>query len=321
MKLESLMPLLGVSLVLSFGCSGERNSGKKNPAAAPSKPAVETPVLEVAILRDTLGMEGSEQEGQYKISVPQEDLSVQVDGFSIIPPMGLTSWVAFAPAPEGAVVMGDLVLQEDEIAPVQRRLVASGLTISGLHNHFVRDQPKVMFMHIHGAGKPEVLAQGVRAVLDTVRELRASKVSQRSPAQVKTTFDPSRIEAILGHRGTMQAGVYKITIGRPDVTLRDHGAVVSTFMGFNTWMAFQGTSEKAAVAGDFAMLEQEVAGVVSALVENGIEVVAVHNHMTTEQPRIFFLHFWGVGPVEDLARGLKAGLDQTASPSASGGHP
>ncbi|NIR52094.1 DUF1259 domain-containing protein, partial [candidate division KSB1 bacterium] len=137
-------------------------------------------------------------------------------------------------------------------------------------------------------------------------------------AHVKSSFDPEVIESILNYDGAMNLGVYKVTIGRPDVNLMDHGNSVSTFMGFNTWMAFQGTAEKAAVAGDFAMLEYEVESVIEALVSHGIEVVAVHNHMVTEQPRIFFLHFWGVGPVEKLARGLKAGLDRTGTPVSPG---
>jgi hypothetical protein len=119
------------------------------------------------------------------------------------------------------------------------------------------------------------------------------------------------LDSLIGHKGEMNKGVYKYTIGRPDVSLKEHGIPVSSFMGFNTWAAWQGTSEKAAVAGDFTMLEDEVAPVIKALVENGIEVVAVHNHMVHEHPRIFFLHYWGVGPAEKLAKGLKAALDQT----------
>lgn len=268
--------------------------------------------LDTSLIDQIIEIEGVEQNGQYKISVPQEDLSVSVDEFQIVPPMGLTSWAAFAPAPQGAIVMGDLVLQEDEIGPVQETLISSGLTISGLHNHFIRDTPKAMFMHIHGVGPLERLARGVRTTLDRIKELRQPKDLTAQPAgDAATTFDPNNLDQIIGHTGDLNAGVYKIVIGRPDVTLLDHDVEVSSFMGFNTWMAFQGTPERAAVAGDFAMLEHEVAPVIEALVKSNIEVVAVHNHMTTEEPRIFFLHFWGVGPAEQLARGLRAGLDQT----------
>jgi hypothetical protein len=157
----------------------------------------------------------------------------------------------------------------------------------------------------------ETLAAGVRATLDKVKELRAAKKLQAQSASVTTDFDPATIDEILGTSGRMNAGVYKITIGRPDVRLMDHGVQVSTFAGFNTWMAFQGTSDKAAVAGDFVMLADEVAPVIEALARQNIEVVAVHNHMVHDTPRVFFLHFWGVGPVDALARGLKAGLEQT----------
>lgn len=270
--------------------------------------------LDIRHIERIIGIKGTEREGRLKVTVPQKDLSVWVDAFRIIPPMGLTSWAVFAPAPDGAIVMGDLVLEEDEIGPVEQTLISSGLTISGLHNHFVREKPNVMFMHIHGVGRLEKLARGVRATLDKVQELREAKgLKPQLTSSVNTTFDTKVIDSILGYTGEMNAGVYKVTIGRPDVRLTDHSVPVTTFMGFNTWMAFQGTPQKGAVAGDFALLKEEVAPVIDALVGNGIEVVAVHNHMLTEDPRIFFLHFWGVGPVEQLAKALEAGLEQTGA--------
>ena len=270
--------------------------------------------LDFGQLDRVLGLKGTRQNGEYKLAIPQSELSVSVDGFRIIPPMGLTSWAAFAPSDAGAVVMGDLIFLEDEIGPVQKAMISSGLMVSGLHNHFVRDKPKVMFMHIHGRGPAGKLADSVQRTLDKVREVRQAKeLKKQSVAPVQTSFDPKTVANVLGHSGEMSAGVYKVTIGRPDVRLLDHGVRVSTFMGFNTWMAFQGTAEKAAVSGDFAMLEHEVPAVMEALAKNNIEGVALHNHMTTEQPRIFFVHFWGVGPVEGLARGLKEALNQTGT--------
>ena len=132
-----------------------------------------------------------------------------------------------------------------------------------------------------------------------------------SSESVQNTLDTKRLDEILGYKAEMTKGVYKYTIGRPDVKLTEHGVVVSTFLGFNTWAAFQGSSDKAAVAGDFTMLEDEVEPVVKALIENGIEVVALHNHMVHEQPRIFFLHYWGIGNAEQLAKGLRVALNQT----------
>jgi hypothetical protein len=302
--------ILGV-LLCACNISNGQSQGQDRQAAASAVP------LDFTRIEQITGIKGTAQDGEYKVSVPQDDLNVSVDGFRIIPPMGLTSWAAFAPASDGAMVMGDFVLLEDEVGPVQRTLIEGGLTVSGLHNHFVRDQPGVMFMHIYGMGPVETLANGVRATLDKVKELRAAKRLQRPPMSVNADFDPKTIDTILGHSGQMNAGVYKVTIGRPDITLMDHGVPVSTFMGFNTWMAFQGTEEKAAVAGDFAMLEDEVGPVIQSLVQHGIEVVAVHNHMVHETPRVFFLHFWGVGAVETLARGLKAGLEQTGPGAAT----
>jgi hypothetical protein len=165
-------------------------------------------------------------------------------------------------------------------------------------------------------GTVDRVAKGVRGVMDKVKELRHSTPGDAQAPPVPNTLDTLAIESILGHKGESSGGVFKVTIGRPDISLKDHGVDVTSFMGFNTWAAFQGSEANAAVAGDFTMLAGEVAPVIEALVKNGIEVVAVHNHMVTETPRIFFLHFWGVGPSANLARGLKAALDQTGKPHA-----
>jgi hypothetical protein len=267
--------------------------------------------LNIQAIDKAVGIKGTEKDGEYKITVPQNDLDVTVDGFKIIPPMGLGSWAAFTPTADGAMLMGDIVVRENEIGPVQQVLVQNGLAMTALHKHFAREEPRVMYMHIGGVGSEEKLAQGVKAVLDKVAGLRKGDPSKASAQSVQNTLDKQQIASILGQAGEDSRGVYKVTIGRPDVKLQDHGAPVSTFMGFNTWAAWQGTPQKAAVAGDFTMLESEVAPVVEALAKNGIEVVALHNHMVHEEPRIFFLHYWGVGPAEKLARGLKAALDQT----------
>jgi hypothetical protein len=286
--------------------------------AACSKPAGdntttnEQPVrLDVAAIEQALGMKGTEKNGEYKIAVAQNDLNVVVDSFKIIPPMGLGSWAAFAPSPEGAMVMGDIVVTETDLKYVQEEVIRQGLTVTAIHNHFVRDKPHVMYMHIGGMGSASALAQGVKAVFDRVKEVRGHNPADGNKDEVQNTLDTEALDALLGSKGEMARGVYKHTIGRPDITLQDHSVAVSSFLGFNTWAAWQGTSAHAAVAGDFAMLEDEVAPVIKALVEHGIEVVAVHNHMVHEEPRIFFLHYWGVGPAEKLAQGLKAALDQT----------
>lgn len=271
--------------------------------------------IDIAKIEQTLGMKGVTKDGEYKVTVPQNDLNVVVDGFKIIPPMGLGSWAAFTSAEQGAMVMGDIVVTESDLKPVQQEVIRQGLTVTAIHNHFLRDDPHVMYMHIGGMGSEEKLAQAVKAVLEKVKEVRGMNPADGSKDPVEFSLDTASLNNILGNTGEMSRGVYKHTIGRPDVDLKDHNSEVTSFLGFNTWASWQGTAEKAAVAGDFAMLENEVAPVIKALVENGIEVVAVHNHMVHEEPRIFFLHYWGVGPAEQLAKGLKAALDQTGRKS------
>lgn len=267
--------------------------------------------LDSQALETLLELKGQEVGGEYKVTIPQKDLSVVVDGFPIVPAMGLTSWVAFTPHKRHVMAMGDLVLLEDEVSPVQKAAVEAGLSVTAIHNHFLRDKPKVMFMHIGGMGQPDELAKAVRKTLDKASEVRSSKGLPQGPTSVEGVLEPQEIETIIGHKGHTSNGVFKIVIGRPDVPLKEMKVPVSTFLGFNTWMAFQGTKAKAAVSGDFAMLENEVDGVIRELVSRGIEVTAVHNHMVTEKPRIFFLHFWGVDTPVNLARALKAALDKS----------
>ncbi len=267
--------------------------------------------LDTTAIEKITGVKGKSNKGEYKITIPQNDLNVEVDGFKIIPPMGLGTWIAFTPAKEGAMIMGDIILTETDLKPVQQEVVRQGLTITAIHNHFVRNHPNVMYMHIGGSGKTDDMAQKARAVLDKVAESRGHNPAASPVADVTYTIDSKKLDDILGYKGEMSKGVYKYTIGRPDVSLKEHGVTITTFFGFNTWAAFQGTADHAAVAGDFTMLENEVAPVIKALIENGIEVVAVHNHMVHEQPKIFFLHYWGTGNAEQLAKGLKAALDQT----------
>ena len=275
------------------------------------------PPLDTAAIEKITGVKGKSNNGEYKITIPQNDLNVEVDGFKIIPPMGLGTWIAFTPSKDGAMIMGDIILTETDLKPVQQEVIKQGLTITAIHNHFVRNHPNVMYMHIGGSGKTEDMAQKAKAVLDKVAESRGHNPAAASVADVTYTIDSKKLDDILGYKGEMSKGVYKYTIGRPDVSFKEHGVTITTFFGFNTWAAFQGTPDHAAVAGDFTMLEDEVAPVIKALVENGIEVVAVHNHMVHEQPRIFFLHYWGVGNAEQLAKGLKAALDQTGKKNST----
>lgn len=314
MRLDSIPTVLALVMVLaSAGCAASSTgAGEAAPPRTDPTPAAD---LDIDALRAALGMPGEENGGDWKVTVPQNDLDVRVDGFRIVPPMGLGSWAAFTPAPEGVAVMGDLVVREQEVGPVQQALLAEGLTLTALHKHFLREEPRIAYMHFGGRGPVSGIGESVRSVLDRIAELRGGDPGASPAPTVESSLDEARIEEILGHPGTLGAGVFKVTIGRPDVTLRDRGAVVSAFAGFNTWAAFQGTPERAAVAGDFAMLADEVDHVLDALAAHGIEVVVIHNHMIHEEPRITFLHYWGVGPAAELARGLRAALDRTGTPS------
>lgn len=269
--------------------------------------------LDIAKIESILGMKGVEKNGEFKITVPQNDLDIRVDSFKIIPPMGLGTWIAFTPTSDGAMIMGDIVVTETDLKPVQREAIKQGLTITAIHNHFVRNHPNVMYMHIGGSGSTEQMASKAKAVLDKVKQIRGGDSSKGSFAHrvVENTIDIKKLDNILGIKGEMSKGVYKYTIGRPDAPITEHGISISTFFGYNTWIAIQGTNEKAAIAGDFAMLEDEVAPVIKALIENGIEVVAVHNHMVQEKPHVFFLHYWAVGNAEELVKSLKLALDKT----------
>ena len=296
-KKKTLALLFAVTLVIFFHSVIAQNNSQ-----------VDTTAIE-----RVMGMKGKVNNGEYKITIPQNDLSVEVDGFQIIPAMGLSTWVAFTASKDGVMFMGDLVVTEKDLKPVQQEIIKQGLTSTAIHNHFVRNHPNIIFMHMGGSGSTELMAKKAKAVLDKIKEVRGGDPAKgtASSEPVPNTVDTKKLDEIIGHKGEMTKGVYKYTIGRPDVKLTEHGVAVSTFLGFNTWAAFQGTPDKAAVAGDFTMLENEVEAVLKALIENGIEIVALHNHMVHEQPRIYFLHYWGVGNAEQLAKGLKAALDQT----------
>jgi hypothetical protein len=249
------------------------------------------------------------------VTVPRADLSVTAAGVKMTPPMGLTSWAAFKSAGDKVVVMGDLVLLEDQVNPVMSAALDQGLEVTALHNHFFWDSPKVMFMHVGGSGDEATLASAVGKVFTRMAETAGGKgeVLRTAIDPAQTSLDPKKIEAILRAPGALSAGVYRVVIGR---VARMHGQSVAAAMGVNTWAAFAGSDENAVVDGDIAMLESELQGVLKALRRAGIAVVAIHHHMTHEEPRILFLHYWGVGRTEDLARGLRAALDQTRHDAA-----
>src|ERR671924_1543867 len=265
--------------------------------------------LDTATIEQLTGVKGelNEKEAVFKVSVPRSDLDVTVAGVKMTPPLGLTSWAAFQQAGDQVMVMGDLVLLEDQVNPVMSVALDNGLAVTALHNHFFWDSPKVMFMHIGGMGDEVNLAGAVGKVFATIKDTSGGKGEvprvELSPAQ--TSLDPKAIEDVLGVKGQLANGVYKVTIGR---TTKMDGYEVGNTMGVNTWAAFAGSDANAVVDGDFVMFEPEVQPVLKALRGAGINIVAIHNHMVGESPRTVFLHYWGVGPTRDLAQGLKAAL-------------
>ncbi|MGH7966689.1 MAG: DUF1259 domain-containing protein [Candidatus Binatia bacterium] len=266
--------------------------------------------LDTANIEQLTGAKGKldEKEGVFKVNVPRTDLNVTVAGVKMTPPMGLTSWAAFQNVGDQTMIMGDMVVLEDQGNPVMDVALENGLTVTALHNHFFWDSPKVMFMHIGGMGETEKLATAVGKVFTKIKDTSGGKgqVPNADLAPAHTSLDPKKIEEIIGRQGEMNDGVYKITLGR---TTKMNGHEIGNTMGVNTWAAFVGSDEKAVVDGDFVMFENELQPVLKALRGAGINVVAIHNHMTEESPRTVFLHYWGVGSPSDLAKGLKTALD------------
>ncbi|MCI0668629.1 MAG: DUF1259 domain-containing protein [Methylococcaceae bacterium] len=245
-------------------------------------------------------------ENVFKVSVPRTDLAVTVAGVEMIPALGLTSWAAFKPAGEQVMLMGDLVLREDQVNPVLSTALDNGVEVTALHNHFLRDTPKIMFMHIGGIGDLEKLAAGVGNIFRALNKTDGEGAVPKPGSIGKTSLDPKIIEMIIGAPVDQAGGVYKVTIGR---STRMAGHDAGKAMGVNTWAAFAGSNENAVVDGDFAMLEPELQNVLKALRKGGILITAIHHHMIGESPKIIFLHYWGIGPVHDLAKAIKTALN------------
>jgi hypothetical protein len=249
-------------------------------------------------------------DGVMRIAWGRTDIAVKVDGMPLKPFAGLGTWAAFTPTEHGAMVMGDTVVFGDEVTPAMDAAFAGGLEVTGLHNHFFHDDPKVYFMHIGGSDEPEKLAKAVKDVWDAIKKVRADNPTPARQFDGSTPkegkIDATAIEKILDHNSESQAGVVKVTIGREGSM---HGVKVGGSMGLTTWAAFSGSDELAAVDGDFIMTAAEVQPVLHALRKAKIHVVALHNHMIGEQPAFYFTHFWGKGSAEMLATGVKSALD------------
>ncbi len=278
--------------------------------AAPFALAQEVPAPYREVLK-ILDRKGDFKDGVLKVGLPRNDLHLKIAGVDTPTSFGLTGWAGFTRGAGGMdVLMGDLVLTEDEVNPVMSALLENGLEATALHNHFFKETPRMFYMHIHGHGKATELATKLKSALDQIPKTPAPAPAS-PPAR---TFDTAKLSSLIGHPGEQLGSVYKITIGRDDLRMKEMGATINARMGLNTWAAFSGTMDDAVIAGDIAMLEAEVNPVLKELRKNGLQVVAIHHHMTGSRPLIIFLHYWGKGSAEKLATSFRAALDQTAHP-------
>src|SRR5258708_1232488 len=260
------------------------------------------PPLDTARIQSLPRLKGpwSAAEGVFKVTQPRNDLPVKVDGWTMPPFMGLTTWASFMAGGKAEVmVMGDMVLLEDEVNPVMSAALDAGLEVTALHNHFFFADPGVYFMHIGGEGTLEQLAGGVKAGLTREKEIRAAhpqpaRLFGAAPAPVTNAITGAVIEGLLGTKGQAKDGMFKIVIGRS--AKMPCGCEAGKEMGVNTWAAFAGTDDNAIMDGDFAVHEDELQPVLKSLRAAGINIVAIHHHMTGEEPRYLFLHYWGRGP-------------------------
>lgn len=273
---------------------------------------VTSAALDTTKIDQITGLKGklSEKEGAYKVTWPRSDVKVAVDGWTMPPFMGLGTWAAFTGENEKALLMGDTVLFEDEVNPAMLVALQNGLSVTALHNHFLFDHPKVYFMHIEGQGTTEELANSVRKVYDKVKAVRAASPQPKDsfgekPLPEKNSISSEPLNKIFGMTGEMNNGMVKFSLGHPATM---HGVKIDNVMGVNTWMAFAGSDENAVVDGDFAVTEDQLQSALKAIGVGGINIVALHSHMTHEQPRILFFHYWGRGPAKKLAEAIQGAL-------------
>jgi uncharacterized protein DUF1259 len=278
--------------------------------------AQETPAEYQAVLT-TLGKKGDFKDGVFKVNIPRNDISVTIGGRAAPTPFGFGGWVAMTPGDGMHVMMGDLVLAEDEVNTVMSALLENGLAVTALHNHFFHEQPRIFYMHVHGMGTVADLARKLEPAIAIIDGAAAKAASSPNAPASPAGVNGAPLAKIIGHDGEQSGSVYKITIGRPDIDLREHGAKINARMGLNTWAAFAGTDADAMVAGDVAMLESELQPVLKTLRSHGLHVVAIHHHMTGVTPTVIFLHYFGTGPAAQLAQAVRAAVDLLGKPASA----
>jgi hypothetical protein len=273
--------------------------------------------LDTAKIDQLTGLKGkmNAAEGVYKVTFPRDDVKVSVAGWQMPPFMGLGTWAAFQGTNDKAMMMGDTVLFEDEVNPVMSAALDNGLSVTALHNHFFFDEPKVYFMHISGEGGGEKLAGAVKKVYDTIKTIRtanakpanefAQSENEKKSLPDKSSITPAPLNEVFAMQGDVKDGMVKFTIGKKS---KMSGMEIGKEIGVNTWAAFAGTDDNAIVDGDFAVTEDELQSALKTLRHAGINIVAIHSHMTHENPRILFLHYWGRGSAKDLANAVKGAL-------------
>ena len=277
----------------------------------PASVAAQQMPAEYSQVLTTLSKTGDFKDGVLKVNIPRTDLSVTIGGRPAPTPFGFGGWVALTKGDGGHdVLMGDLVLTEDEVNPVMSALLGNNLEVTALHNHFFWEQPRIFYMHVHGMGAASDLAKRIKPAVDLI-DARISKAAKPAAAKPAGTLSGAVLAKIIGHEGEQNGPVYKVTIGRPDIPMTEHGAKINARMGLNTWAAFAGTDADSMVAGDVAMLEHELTAVLKALREHDINIVAIHHHMTGVQPMVVFLHYYGTGAAAKLAEGVRAAIAQT----------
>jgi hypothetical protein len=261
----------------------------------------------------SLGKQGDFKDNVLKINIPRNDLRVVVEGVATPTPFGFGGWLAMTKGTDGMdVMMGDLVLTEDEVNPVMTALLTNGLDVTALHNHFLFDTPRIFYMHVHGHGNAMDLALKAKPALALIGAHPTVTTGSKG-RDITGTLNSVALAKIVGYQGEQTGPVYKITIGRADIPLKDMGASINARMGLNTWAAFYGNDNDAVVAGDIAMLDREVTPVLKSLRSNGLDVVAIHQHMTGTDPQVIFLHYWGKGPAQKLATAFRQAIDQTGA--------